>query len=552
MRISEPAGGGLATGESFCPSISGNGRFVAFQSRADDYVAGDSNMVDDVFVRDRSTGALELVSASVSGGTGNGPSVTPVISADGTRVAFQSVAEDLGLFDFNAQDDIYVYDRSTGTMSIASRRSNGAPANDASFHVDIAAGGRFVAFSSYATNLVAGDLNGVTDVFVHDLETGVTELVSVATGGSQGNAGAWQPSVSADGRFVAFASDADNLVSGDNNGVRDVFVRDRLLGTTERASLSTIGAELDGDSNHADISADGRYVAFSTLGSIPSAFDFNAASDVVVRDRQANTLRLVSASHTCACVTANGLSTTPSITPDGRYVAFTSAATDLLASVSDTNGSADIYWIDLQAASLSGSRASIASNGTQAGAASSKPSISDDGSQIAFDSFADNLIPNDLGRQDVFVRNEGPPFPELYCAGKVNSLGCVPYLSFEGAPSVSATEPFKVRGHDFLPAAAGLFLYGTNGRSNLNYHGGKLCVKLPFTRWLPIKSAQKVGAAPCSGLLSRNFNLRIQSGADPLLTAGRVVDVQWLQRDGADPAGFGDALSNGLEFTVGP
>ncbi len=141
--------------------------------------------------------------------------------------------------------------------------------------------------------------------------------------------------------------------------------------------------------------------------------------------------------------------------------------------------------------------------------------------------------------------------PSSYCTGKTNSLGCVPFMSFNGAPSVSATSAFRIQCNDAIPGEAA-FLFYSFGKSNLNFHGGKLCVKSPLRRLLPPKAASATGPPPCSGVVKRNFNNAIQTGSDPLLTAGAQVRTQWFQRDPADPAGFGDALSNGLSFVIGP
>ncbi len=138
-----------------------------------------------------------------------------------------------------------------------------------------------------------------------------------------------------------------------------------------------------------------------------------------------------------------------------------------------------------------------------------------------------------------------------YCTGKTNSLGCVPFMTSNGSPSASSTSPFQVIGNDLLPSEAGFLLYSFK-KSNLNFHGGKLCVKSPVMRLLPPKSATTTGPLPCIGFLKRNFNAAIQSGSDPLLTPGQGVSVQWRQRDPADPAGFGDSLTDGLRFTIAP
>ncbi len=143
------------------------------------------------------------------------------------------------------------------------------------------------------------------------------------------------------------------------------------------------------------------------------------------------------------------------------------------------------------------------------------------------------------------------PDPVTYCIGKQNSLGCVPFLSTTGLPSASSTAPFQVRGNDLLVGEAGFFLYGFSGRANLAFHGGKLCVKSPFQRWLPAKVIGANGTPPCAGAMTKNFNSRIQSGVDALLTVGQQVNAQVYYRDPTVDA-FGDGLSDGVEFVILP
>src|SRR5438445_496038 len=217
----------------------------------------------------RSAGAQTTVRVSVAsdGTEGNDVSLGSALSADGRFVAFDSAATDLVAGDTNGVSDVFVHDRQTGTTERVSVASDGTQGNDASFYSALSADGRFVAFDSDATNLVAGDTNGTTDVFVHDRQTGTTERVSVASGGgTQGNGKSGGffafPALSADGRFVAFQSDAPNLVAGDTNGTTDVFVHDRQTGTTERVSVASGGSQGNGCSAGPVLSADGRFVAF--------------------------------------------------------------------------------------------------------------------------------------------------------------------------------------------------------------------------------------------------------------------------------------------------
>jgi Tol biopolymer transport system component len=280
-------GGAQGNNYSGSPSISADGRYVAFRSEATNLVAGDTNNTADVFVRDRLAGTTERVSLSTAGVQGNNFSGYPSISADGRIVAFASVATNLVSGDTNQSYDIFVRDRLSGTTERVSVATGGAQGNNSSTYPAISADGNWVVFTSVASNLVAGDTNGASDVFVRDLVSATTERASVATGGAEGNGASGGPVISADGRYVAFLSTATNLVSGDTNGFMDIFVRDRSSGTTERVSVATGGAQENSDSFDSWISADGRYVAFESAASNLVAGDTNGARDVFVRDRAA-------------------------------------------------------------------------------------------------------------------------------------------------------------------------------------------------------------------------------------------------------------------------
>ncbi|GAG29851.1 unnamed protein product, partial [marine sediment metagenome] len=208
------------------------------------------------------SGSTERVSVGTTGIEGDGDSHEPVMSADGRYVAFQSYASNLVDGDTGGYRDVFVHDRRTGTTERVSVNTEGDQGNGDSRVAAISADGRFVAFSSYATNLVDGDTNRYRDAFVHDRHTGSTERVSVGTTGNEGNGESRAIAMSADGRFVAFHSLASNLVAGDTNGLADVFVYDRQTGTMERVSVDTAGDQGNGDSWWPAISADGRYVAF--------------------------------------------------------------------------------------------------------------------------------------------------------------------------------------------------------------------------------------------------------------------------------------------------
>jgi Tol biopolymer transport system component len=224
------------------------------------------------------------VSVDSSGAQGDGSSGGGhiSISADGRSVAFRSFASNLVAGDTNGFLDVFVHDRETGVTTRVSVDSSGAQGNEESEMPSISADGRFVAFHSLGSNLVAGDTNGFFDVFLHDRETGVTSRMSVDSSGLQGDNGSYNPSISADGRFVAFESDATNFVAGDSNFTTDVFVYEQATGGTERVSVNSSGADGNDGSILPAISAHGGLVAFESFASNLVAGDTNRSPDVFV------------------------------------------------------------------------------------------------------------------------------------------------------------------------------------------------------------------------------------------------------------------------------
>jgi len=338
-RVSIPSEGGISNGHSSFASISGDGRYVAFESSASNMVSGDGNGYDDVFVRDRTSGTTTRISIGAGGIDSNDASGEPSLSSDGRYAAFQSNASNLVSNDNNGATDVFVRERNTGITTRISVGAGGAEGNGASSHPSISSNGRYATFSSYASNLVSNDNNGASDVFVRDCISGVTTMVSVSSSGDKGNAGSFYSAISNDGRYVAFESNAYNLVSGDTNGLMDVFVRDLTAGTTTRVSVSSAGAQANDYNSDPSISGDGRYVAFRSGASNLASNDNNGATDIFVRDRTAGITTRVSVSS--AGAQANGDSLLTSISGDGCYVAFVSGATNLVAD--DTNFVRDVF-----------------------------------------------------------------------------------------------------------------------------------------------------------------------------------------------------------------
>ncbi len=328
-RVSIGPRGSESNGPSSLPAISADGRFVAFISEGSNLVVKDTNDTRDVFVRDLLKGTTRRVSVSSAGGQGNA-GIEPyriAISGNGRFVTFASGASNLVPKDRNDCSDVYVRDRWHGTTRLVSRSSAGAPGNTCSFTSAISPDGRFVAFDSYASNLVGGDTNDASDVFVRDLRTATTRRVSVSSAGVQGAENSFDPAISAGGRFIAFDSFADNLVPGGTSAAFSVFVRDRGTGTTKLVSFP---ASSPGDSFGPAISGNGRLIAYwSGSSSVASA-------DVLVRDRRRETTRRIAAG------AGNiGFLDAPAISADGRVVAFWSDDAELVPG--DSNGVSDVF-----------------------------------------------------------------------------------------------------------------------------------------------------------------------------------------------------------------
>ena len=400
-RVSVSSSGTQGNGASgsSASSVSADSRFVAFVSLATNLVPTDTNGAADAFVSDRLTHQTTRVSVSSTGGQANGASVALAISGDGRYVAFVSTASNLVSGDTNGLADVFVHDRQSGQTTRVSVSSTGTQANGLSLTAAISADGRYVAFSSSASNLVTGDTNSKADVFLHDRTTAQTTRVSLTTGGAQSNGDSLLPAVSADGRYVGFASAATDLVAGDTNAKSDIFVRDRQTPTTTRVSIATGGAQGNGDSLISNMSNDGRYVVFSSAASNLVAGDSNGQADAFLHDR--TTAQTTRVSVSTGGAQGNGASDTPSVSSDGRYVAFGSTATTLAPG--DSNGKSDVFVRDRTTNQTA--RVSVSAAGIQGNGDSFLPALSSDGTFIGFISAASNLVPNDTnGTTDVILK----------------------------------------------------------------------------------------------------------------------------------------------------
>ena len=397
-RVSVASDGTQANIRSSSPTVSGDGSTVAYFSAASNLVAGDTNSTSDVFVFDLASGVASRVSVASDGTQANNGSFAPAVSGDGSTVAYESDAANLVAGDTNDARDIFVFDVASGVTSRVSVASDGTQANNRSYAASVSGDGTTVAYSSYAANLVVGDTNDARDIFVFDVASGVTSRASVASDGTQANAESYMPAVSGDGSTIAYSSYASNLVAGDTNDVQDVFVFDVASGVTSRVSVASDGTQANANSYAPAVSGDGSTVAYLSYASNLVAGDTNGTWDVFVFDVASGVTSRVSVASDGT--QANIESSYVAVSGDGSTVVYSSYASNLVAG--DTNSAWDVFVFDV--ASGVTSRVSAASDGTQANAGSHEPAVSGDGSTVAYSSWASNLVAGDTnGFPDVFV-----------------------------------------------------------------------------------------------------------------------------------------------------
>ncbi len=475
--ISVSSAGAASDGLSLYTSMSRDGRHVTWQSIATTLVPGDTNGAPDIFVRDRLTNTTTRVSVASDGTQGNGNSHDPILSADGRYVAFFSYATNLVPGDANGAPDCFLHDRDTGLTTLLSATPGGGVGNGGSRYPTFSGDVRFVAFHSVASDLVPGDANGVRDAFVRELATGVTTIVSVASDGTPADGDSSNPVMSHDGRYVAFESFASNLVPGDTNGLLDLFVHDRATGATQRISVSSLGAQADDTSQLPTLTADGRFAVFNSWASNLVPGDTNSFSDVFVRDLVLQTTVRVSVDS--AGGQSNGYSYDASISADGRWVAFPSRGINLVPG--DTNGYYDIFVHDRLTGTTEKITEGWA--GDPADGHALYPSIAGNGRYIAFDGAATNLVPGDVnGERDIFVRDRGPQAAYFHafcfgdgafnatpcpcgnhgatgngCSNSISAAGA--HLAVTGVPSLSGDS--VVLAGSGMPDSSALYFQGT-------------------------------------------------------------------------------------------
>jgi Tol biopolymer transport system component len=501
-RLSHDSIGVQGNGASANASISRDGTLVVFQSAASNLVTGDANGLRDVFVRDLTTNTTECLSRNTFGGTGDDDSDFPTISADERYVAFRSGATNLGPLDFNGHArDIYVVDRTNGSKAIVSMSSAGVQGNDWSHSPALSSDGRYVAFSSLATNLVAGDTNGAADIFVRDQQQGTTIRVSVNSQGVQANGDCWSPALSYDGRYVAFSSPATNLHPLGGSSGHAVFVRDTQNGTTTCASLAHTGEPAAG--GRPTFSPEGRYIGYCSGASLLPG-DTNNNADVFLYDIQDGVLSRIISSTDGSRPNSEFM---PSLSQDARFIAFDSDDPNLVAG--DSNGVCDVFIHDrLTSVTM---RVSLSTNDSEANGNSAQPSITPDGNLLVFHSDASGLVTADTnGVRDVFLRDRRTSSFTTMCEPGVGGVipcpcgnlpvgadrGCNNSASTGGASLVASgvaylsSDNVVIRSAGERPSSLSILMQGNGVASGGIVHGqGVRCVSGTIIRRLFVKQA---------------------------------------------------------------
>ncbi|TSD87589.1 hypothetical protein FFK22_016515 [Mycobacterium sp. KBS0706] len=517
-RVTVGTGNIEANARTQSVAASGDGRYVVFDSYATNLVAGDTNGVPDVFLRDTLTGTTTRISVDTTGGNTNGQSTLPTISDDGRYVIFHSQANDIVDGDTNGVTDVFVRDVQTGTTTLVSVPAGGGLGDSHSGNADLSANGRYIVFNSTATNMVAGDTNGQVDVFIRDLQTGTTTRISVGDDEAQGNFMSTNGRVSDDGQRVAFYSESNNLVAGDTNSNPDIFVRDLAAGTTERVTVATDGTQANDYSDQAAISGNGRYVVFQSAATNLVADDTNGEVDVFLRDLQTDTTVRVSTSG--AGVQGDAASVNADISSDGRYVVFVSKASNLVAG--DDASSYDVFVKDMQTGAVT--RLSVAPDGSVANGDSAQPRISSDGSTVVFRSFATNL---DIG-PDTNSNIDGFQVSLRATAGANHRIGSDGNDTLDGLAGSDILT--GAAGDDALAGGAGADrLYGGDGSDTADYSGSAAGVLVS------LKSGAATGGDAQGDTLISIENVTGSAFADQLygdaganrLTGGAGNDTLW-------------------------
>lgn len=543
-QVDVSTSGVQANSQSYEVYLSGDGRYVAFTSTANNLVVGDTNSQFDAFVRDLWSGTTERVSLSASGQQLSGESAARGISYDGRYVVFVAFGLDVHPDDLDVKGDIFLRDRVLGTTELISVSFDSSPSLQDSNRASIAADGRFVAFDGGDSNFVPGDTNATGDVFLRDRLLGTTVRVSVASDGSQGDGSSWGPKVSADGTRIVFMSRSKTFYPNANDEVH-VYLRDLTADKTHAIDVNPWGRLGDESTTEVSISPDGSTIVFKSQAS-----DLLAGGPFIQTPkphlwREGEPMQAL----LFADGRPGGDNRDATLSQNGGLVAFEGGLKYWVAG--DPTGGTDIF---LQDTTLHVTQ-QVSANGydNPANFQTIRCSMSWDGRVIAFLSAATNLVPGTTpGILHAFVRISDPlDSGFVYCWPAQGPGGCQPQFALAGTSSASAGSGHDLRIDQAPNGEFGLLLYSGAGPNPTLTGMGWLCLAPPLRRMsVNATGGTPPPAADCTGTFAEDFNAWIASGQDPSLVPGSPVFVQGWVRDPS--ASGGSLLSDAAAFLVGP
>lgn len=484
IRLTAGLGGAEPDGPSSQPSLGGDGRYAVFVSAANNLTANDTSSSPDVFLYDAVQGTVELVSVRLPGPSGSNVVSTPVVTDDGSLVAYASNAANLVPADGGGFTHIYVRDRTAGTTTRITQGWIGTSAGPS-----MTPDGRYIAFQSSATTVPSGPFQ---DVFRFDRQNQTFVLISQSSNGTFSDGNSSAPRISADGGLVTFLSSATTLLQQDGNGQVDVYIRDVVNQRTRRTSVGWIGNQLPLASSSATMTRDGRKVCFVNAAQTTSPGDSDLSDDVFARTLNNGYVTRVSTP--ASRKGGNGFANESVIAGGGRYVAFRSDATDLVP-VDPTPGAADVYLKDLETNAVE--VVSLSSTDAPAGDPT-QPALSVDARFVAFASASGLVAGDSNGWNEIYLRDRGAIVYTTPCAGDGTSTpcpcgnpgspgnGCENYgltggvrMSATGNPSVS-NDTLRLGLTGFSAFSTSLiFLQGDgllNGGAGVGFGDGVACV----------------------------------------------------------------------------
>lgn len=545
--------GKVGNDSSVLTAVSDDGLVVAYLSFSSDLVPGDTNQVRDTFVHDRRSGVTTRVSVSSTGLEGDAASEQALdLSADGRLVLFSSDASNLVPGDTNGTTDLFVHDRRDGTTRRVNVDSAGNQSDDFVDDASISGDGRYVAFSSYASNLTSIPVLPLTSqVYLHDLSTGRTTMVSVSPQLQPAPSAEGKPALSRDGRSIAFSGFGHGLIPGHTNDKLEIIVFDRATGLHELASATSTGGDANGWSSSPSLSSDGRYVVFESFASNMVPRDTPFTPDVFVRDRRTGELTCVSVNRADQPGWNFGNpwwdgETRPTVTDDGRWVTFASDHEDLVAG--DTNDCHDVFLRDLVLGTTE--RVSVDARGNGTYGCGEFPNMSPDGRFLTFR--GGYLLPHGAPYAGIFLldREGCSATVGTHCTSSSTSLpGCAAAISASGAPSLSHPANFTITSGPIPGGNLGLAYFGFAGpdSSPFGSQGGATCVAAPFLRSRLLDGGGTPGG--CDGELALTLADLVAAAPGELHPRDLVHLALWF-RDPQSPDGYG--LSDGLWFNACP